>query len=121
VRKLVEYYRLSHIKTLVYNLSFGDWEENTPKMNDKVVTNNADRDKVLATIAATVVDFINNHPGASVFVSGNTPARNRLYQMGINRQWDEIDKMFKLRGYVNGDWRSFEKGVNYTSFLLQAR
>jgi hypothetical protein len=36
VRKLVEYYRLSHIKTLVYNLSFGDWEENTPKIHRPV-------------------------------------------------------------------------------------
>jgi hypothetical protein len=41
--------------------------------------------------------------------------------MSINRQWDEIDKMFKLRGFVNGDWQPFEKGVNYTSFLLQTR
>lgn len=121
VRKLVEYYRLPDVKTVVYNLSFGDWEEDSGKLNDKAVTNNADRDKVLATVAATVLDFMNNHPGASVFVAGNTPARTRLHQMGINRLWDEINNTFHLYGFVKGDWRPFKKGINYSSFLLQKR
>lgn len=121
IRKIVEFYRLPNLKTEVYNLSFGDWDEVASKLNDKTVTNNGDRDKVLATVSLAVLDFISSHPNASIFAAGNTPARNRLYQMGISRVWEEIDDLFEVRGYVNGEWLPFERGISYTSFLLHKR
>jgi hypothetical protein len=46
IRKIVRYRPLY---LGVYNLGFGDWNEATMMMEDKVRSNNLDRDKVLAT------------------------------------------------------------------------
>lgn len=53
-------------------------------------TNNEDRQKVLATVADTVVDFLNNHRQAAIFAKGSTASRTRLYQMNILAYWKEI-------------------------------
>lgn len=121
IRKVIEYSRLPGIKSEAYNLSFGDWDEVRFKMNDKAVSNNADRDKVLATVGATVIDFIQSHPDAFVFAQGSTEARTRLYQMSINRLWNEINTKFVVRGFVNSKWEELKPGINYTAFLLELR
>ena len=46
-----------------FNLGFGDWNEEKQKINDLSVTNNNDRDKVLATVAAQVIEFFRSFSG----------------------------------------------------------
>ena len=121
VEKVVEYYRLQELEAEVFNLAFGDWDEYNHRINDLSISNNADREKVLATVAATVADFIKDHPHAFIIATGSTLARTRLYQMGIVKIWDEIKQQFEIQGYVNDTWRPFQKGVNYKAFLLKAR
>jgi hypothetical protein len=121
IKKVVEYYRLQELEAEVFNLAFGDWDENNYRINDLSFSNNADREKVLATVAATVDDFIKEHPNALIITAGSTLARTRLYQMGISRLWDEISQHFEIHGYINGAWRPFQKGVNYSAFLLKTR
>jgi hypothetical protein len=121
IKKIVEFFRLQNQELEVYNLSFGDWEENTNRFNDQITSNNSDRDKVLATVAATVIEFIQIHPGATVFATGSTTSRTRLYQMGIARMWNEITLMFEIQGYVMNTWQPFQKGVNYSAFLLKGK
>jgi hypothetical protein len=103
----------------VFNLSFGDWNESAGRIDDDVSSNNSDRDKVLATVAATVIEFTLDFPDAIIFAEGSTPARTRLYQMGIAKFWDIISQDFNLQGYVQGQWEDFRKSVNYESFLLE--
>jgi hypothetical protein len=121
IKKVVEYYRLQELETEVFNLAFGDWDEDKNRINDLSITNNADREKVLATVAATVADFIKDHPDAIIIATGSTSSRTRLYQMGIAKLWDEIRQHFEIQGYINDTWRPFQKGVNYSAFLLKAR
>lgn len=66
-----------------YNLAFGDWDEFRQQINDKARSNNNDRDKVVATVASTVIQFVKHYPSAFVIARGSTPARTRLYQIGI--------------------------------------
>lgn len=102
----------------IYNLSFGDVSEETGEMDDVVRSNNGDRNKVLATIAMTIFDFMSRHPGAHIFIEGNTPARTRLYQMAISYGYFDIAPIFGIRGYSNGKWGEFEVGGCYTAFVL---
>lgn len=60
----------------------GDIDTGSGEIDDLSVSNNQDTKKVLATVAKTVVDFIEQHPKAIV-MEGSTPARTRPYQMGI--------------------------------------
>lgn len=121
IKKVVEYFRLQELEAEVFNLAFGDWDEESHRINDLSISNNADKDKVLATVAATVTDFMKDHPDAIIIASGSTLSRTRLYQMGIAKVLNEINKDFEIQGYINSSWQSFQKGVNYRAFLLKAR
>src|SRR5438105_2463318 len=58
----------------IYNLAFGDYDEKEGRIDDLVVSNNKDSEKILATIANAVVTFTDRHPDAIVFARGSTPA-----------------------------------------------
>lgn len=105
----------------LFNLAFGDWDEIGQRVNDQIRSNNNDRGKVLATVAFTVIDFVKHHPNAVLIAKGSTPARTRLYQMGISAYWYEIGHLFDIRGFNKGDWHPFERGRNYQAFALKAR
>ena len=63
----------------IYNLGFGDFNEKENKVDDLVVSNNRDSKKILATVAATVLLFMERHPGALVFAQRSTPSNKILY------------------------------------------
>ena len=90
-------------------------------MNDKVRSNNNDRDKILATVASTVFDFIKYHPRAMIFARGSTPSRTRLYQISILKNWSVIITFFEIRGFSNGMWEIFKRNKNYEEFAIKAR
>jgi hypothetical protein len=104
-----------------FNLSFGDWDEAVRKLDDKVRSNNHDRDKVLATVAGAVMSFIKYYPNAIVFAKGSTPARTRLYQMGIFANLQEISILLTIKGYIDGDWQPIEKCRNYDAFMVRIK
>src|ERR1700720_1414211 len=47
----------SQIEGNFFNLGFGDWNEELQELDDSSRSNNGDRDKVLATVASTALDF----------------------------------------------------------------
>jgi hypothetical protein len=105
----------------VYNLAFGDWDEEAQEISDDVRTNNADRDKVLATVAATVLDFMAYHSGAVLFAEGSSPARTRLYQIGIHSNWHAISPSFDVLGFTTKGWEPLAPNKNYKAFALKAK
>ena len=72
----------------VFNLAFGDKDPVSGEINDLVISNNGDSEKVLATVIAAVYAFCDRHPGAWIYASGSTRARTRLYKMGITRFYE---------------------------------
>lgn len=101
-----------------FNLAFGDWNEKNNEIDDSAISNNKDTEKVLATIAAAVIDFTNTYPDMLVYAQGNTPAKNRLYQMGINANLEEISELFHIFGFQNDNWAPFNKNNNYEAFFV---
>lgn len=118
IKKVVRYRAIGQG---IYNLSFGDLDEETQSVRDGARTNNGDRNKVLATVVFTVFEFMKFHPESIIVAMGSTPARTRLYQMGIADNLTEIRLMFDIEGYYNGDWESFRKGKNYQAFSLKVK
>jgi hypothetical protein len=104
-----------------YNLAFGDKDPDTGEINDSIVSNNNDSDKVLATVVATVYAFTDKHPDAWVYATGSTRSRTRLYRMGLTKYLVEIVEDFDLYGQKEGEWQNFEKGVEYEAFLAQRK
>lgn len=111
----------AQIRSGIFNLSFGDWNTAIDKMDDSIKSNNGDRDKVLATVAATALEFTNKYPGALIYTEGSTPARTRLYQMAIANNLEEISENFEIEGYISRIWEPFQKARNYEAFLVKRK
>ncbi len=105
----------------VYNLGFGDKNNNTGDISDSVISNNGDREKVLSTVAFTTLKFLNKYPNYSVLAVGLTPARTRLYQIGIMKNLPEIFVEISILGLHNDNWIQLKKGVNFDAFLASKK
>lgn len=120
IKKVVRYSLIQEGPYKVFNLGFGDWDNELQDVNDRINNNNHDRQKVLATVADTVIDFLDRHPYAVIFAEGSTESRTRLYQMNILTYWKEIQQAsYIVQGYLNGQWQAFEKGVNFKAFIIR--
>lgn len=120
IRKIVKY-SLQYLSDDVafYNLTFGDWNEAENKIDDLIISNNNDKERILATVALTIIEFSEKYPLMPVYVQGSTLARTRAYQMAINRHFEEIELLFYIFGLIeNSGWYPFFKGRNYSAFLV---
>jgi hypothetical protein len=122
IRKVVRF-TLGHSNGIpFYTLGFGDWNEEMNAIDDFAITNNADVEKVLATVGAIVVDFTTRFPDAVIYAEGSTPSRTRRYQMGINKAWNEIHDAYDIYGVkMNEIIEPFAKNVNYEAFWLKRK
>ena len=105
----------------VYNLSFGDL---ILRLKFSMTTLLAimvigDYELVLATVAAAAHEFCRHHPDASIIAIGGTPARTRLYQMGIARYLDLLQMQFTIYGELGDEWEPFQRNKPYTAFFAQ--
>jgi hypothetical protein len=122
IKKIVRFNKVVASSLTYYNLGFGDWNQDENSIDDFIVSDNLDTERVLVTVAATVLDFTNHYPGSFILVQGSTLSRTRLYQIGINKYWHEIALMFEIYGFVeNKGFRYFEQGRNYLAFLVKRK
>ncbi|MEM9338162.1 MAG: hypothetical protein AAGA66_05495 [Bacteroidota bacterium] len=119
IPKLVQYSPTNY-KDL-YNLGFGDKNSVTGLIDDSVISNNGDSEKVLATVVATLYAFTNKHKEALVYATGSTKSRTRLYRMGITKYLEEALNDFEIYGEVGGEWEEFQKNVEYEGFLVKRK
>ena len=117
IKKVVEYSKMN-IEGY-YNLAFGDFDEERNEINDKIVTNNGDSLRVLATVASTVYAFTGKYSNAKIFATGSTEVRTRLYRMGITNNLVEIQEDFEVYGMKSDDtFEEFIAGEDYIGFLI---
>ena len=119
IRKRIEFQRTNDPR--LFNLAFGDKNLSTGEIDDQVISNNADSEKVLATVVGAVYAFLDRHPDTFVYAKGSTKARTRLYRMGISRYIEEIRKDFYFYGQIGEDFFPFQIGLQYDGFLAQRK
>lgn len=105
----------------VYNLAFGDRDPVTGEVDDKIVSNNGDSEKVLATVVGAVFAFIDKHPNAWIFAAGSTSSRTRLYQMGIAKYYNEISDELEIYGRIKDEWHPFQRNKDYSAFIAKLK
>jgi hypothetical protein len=103
----------------LYNLGFGDFDAITNQIDDKVVSDNGDLIKVMATVISLALKFLDDNPIAFIFFEGSTPQRTQFYQWIINRYYDDVIHTIKIYGVNNGASEPFQKTKVYESFLIQ--
>ncbi len=104
-----------------YNLAFGDKDEEAGAIDDLVITNNGDSQKVLATVASTLLHFTDKFPHINVMAVGRTKSRTRLYRMGICNNFEMIEENFEVYGRKNNVWEAFAKNVEYDAFFVKRK
>ena len=104
-----------------YNLAFGDKDLKTGDIDDKAISNNGDSEKVLATVVSAVFAFTDLNKDVWVYATGSTKSRTRLYRMGITKYFDEVKQDFHVFGMLDGEWHEFEKGIDYTAFVVKRK
>jgi len=128
LKKLVAYTPLKNIPD-TYNLGFG-----TLKMNEHgleyvdgtEISDNGDRNKILATIALTAYTFVDRYPDKKIYLKGVDKVRTRLYQMAIGHAYEELSEKFRIWGDIDEgnnsfNLKPFKSGLNYQGFLIEKR
>lgn len=107
----------------IYNLSLLDRWADGGESSDKAETKNKDMDKVLATVLQIVVDFLDKNPDWVVYIEGSEAKRKRLYQILLNREYDQLKEKYKILGIFDGynEVEPFGKGKEYDSFMISKR
>jgi hypothetical protein len=119
--KKVVLFRQLYRNENIYNLGFGDWDEIKHGINDRVISNNKDTEKVLATVSSAVLEFSRHYPKAIIYVKGSTPSRTRLYQMGVGNYFKRIKELYVIYGFRNEAWEKFSPGRNYHAFSITCK
>ena len=120
--KIEKVIRYEKITDDVFNLGFGEKDPITGKINDKVVTNNGDTEKVLATVVSTVFTFTERNPNAYIYAIGSNHVRNRLYRRGITKYLSEALDTFAIYGMLpNQEFEIFNPNTDYVGFLLHLK
>ena len=119
IGKIVQYTEIN-LKNY-FNLGFGDKNYKTNAIDDLIVKNNGDSQKILSTVASTLFKFTDHHPGANVIAIGSSLARTRLYRIGITNNLEAIENDFKVYGLKDNTWRKFVKGIEYDAFLVNRK
>ena len=118
IGKVIEFQWMRGLGGSTFNLAFGDFDGDTDQLDDRSVSDNHDRLKVLHTVAAVVIDFLRDHTRSIILIKPSTIARARLYQMMISSIWATIEQQYEILGKHEGYWFSFRKGLNYSEFIV---
>lgn len=105
----------------VYNLAFGDKNLQTGELDDLVITDNGDAEKVLATVVSAIYAFADRYPKSWIYATGSTIARTRLYRMGINKYFEIVSQDFDIMGENKNHWEWYEYGKEYQAFAVQRK
>lgn len=117
--------RISFIPTEyvdVYILAFGDII-NDNDIDDLSISDNGDRNKILATVAVVVTFYTGQYPERMIYFKGSSKERTRLYRIAIGLNLDELAETFDI--FVEVDQQDqfipFQKNMEINAFLIKRK
>lgn len=120
IKKVVTFSRIQD-EPLIYNITLVDVDPVSGLTSDLTISDNGDREIILATVAHTVIDFSAHYGNHFVFAKGSTTVRTRLYQIAIAALLEEIGEDFDMYGVIEDIAYPFQKNVNYEAFLVKKK
>lgn len=103
-----------------FNLAFGDINENG-EIDDYSISDNGDRNKVLATVAYVVEIYLNKYPDRWVYFRGSTLERTRLYRMAIGLNLEELSLKFEIYADQKDEVVGFQRNIEATGLLVKKK
>jgi hypothetical protein len=106
----------------VFNLAFGDMYSDDSTPDDRVVTDNGDRNRVLATVAEIVDRYTKRYPTRWVYFRGSTKERTRLYRIAITLNLEVLASKYEILGALHGTApQPFAIGTTADFFLIKRK
>jgi hypothetical protein len=87
--KLVIY---EHYKDDLWNLAFGDANEDETEFDDTTISDNGDMRKVIRTIFETGVIFTDTYPNRNILIIPVDKQRQMLYNRVFSDKYEEIEE-----------------------------
>ena len=103
-----------------FNLAFGDVDENG-EIDDYSISDNGDRNKVLATVAYAVEIYLNKYPEKWVYFKGSTQERTRLYRMAVGLNLEELSLSFLILAEHEDGFSPFQKNRDVFGLLIKKK
>ena len=107
------------IETNIFNFGFGDYDLQTQKVDDTIVSDNGDMTKVLATVISIATKFLSENPISYIYFKGSSLIRTQLYQRIMNTYYDDLISSYEIYGLNDNEPESFQKNKSYESFLIR--
>ena len=90
------------------------------------ITNNGDRNRLLATVASIIFTFLEKNPGNAVYLTGSDLRRTLLYQRAINYAYEELIQLFNIEGDIStgedfSEFEPFDTSKNYYGFRVKRK
>jgi len=104
----------------VYNLAFGDVNENG-ELDDYKISDNGDRNKILATLFSVVDTYTKRYPERWIAFRGSTKERTRLYRIAIGLNLEELCQIFEIYVYTEGGLKQFCKNMEVNVFVIKRK
>lgn len=101
-----------------FNMGLGDLNPVTAEVDYFSVSDNGDRNTVLATVSEIIESFFELYPSHTIYFKGTSNSRTRLYQIAINHFYDELSERFHILGELDDKMTRFKRNTNYKSFLI---
>ena len=121
--KIVRFDKLRQ-RNNTFNLALGT-ELNDGEVDFTGITNNGDRNKILATVAKIVYTVTEKHPEMDIYVTGSDSRRTLLYQRAIIYAYDELTETFNIYGVLTNDdmidYEPFDQSKNYLGLLIERK
>lgn len=104
----------------VFNLAFGDIDDNG-ELDDLSLSDNGDMAKVLATVVQTALIFFEMHPDKSLYFTGSSLARTRLYRALVAREIENWRDVFVVEGILKDKLIPFQIGMPFEAFIIRRK
>jgi hypothetical protein len=104
----------------IYSLSLASIR-NDGSLDFDDISDNGDRNKVLATVARAVEIYTTRYPKRLIYFKGNSPTRTRLYRMAIGLNLEELSQSFEIFAVVEGRTYPipFQRNMEVMAFLIR--
>jgi hypothetical protein len=85
------------------------------------MSDNGDRNKILATIADVVKVYTEKYPDRLILFRGSTTERTRLYRMAVGLNLKELSSQFDIYAYIEDEIVPFKKNMAISAFLVKKK
>jgi hypothetical protein len=118
---IVKLVRYEAMPTGLWNLGFGDANEDESDFDDSIVTNNNDMRKVLQTVFKTILLFTDAYPNRKIYIEPVDKRRKLLYNRAFYETHEDVASIFLILAVAEGmsGAEKYDPQKEYDAFVLK--